>query len=70
MRSSSTSARINRPLDSGVCDVQPQRRHSATYPSVCLRHSAPDRRDSAAYASWQEDLEAFQAMLDDPENYY
>ena len=29
-----------------------------------------DRRDSAAYASWQEDLETFQAMLDDPENYY
>lgn len=29
-----------------------------------------DRRDSAAYASWQEDLEVFQAMLDDPENYY
>ena len=29
-----------------------------------------DRRDSAAYASWQEDLETFQAMVDDPENYY
>ena len=29
-----------------------------------------DRRDSAAYASWQEDLEDFQAMVDDPENYY
>ena len=29
-----------------------------------------DRGDSAAYASWQEDLETFQAMVDDPENFY
>ena len=29
-----------------------------------------DKREDAAYAAWQEDLEAFQEMVDDSENYF
>ena len=30
----------------------------------------PDKREDAAYAAWQKDLDAFQEMVDDSENYF